>query len=156
MKFHWLVSLALATTAAADTPPPVPPELLNCAAIGRNNERLACFDRAVAALAAGKPAGGPAATPEATFGMLSSTPAPTRPADSGGDLQSLQSTVKAFGRADDGSLLIKLENGQAWKQISGTDPLLRKGDTVTINRAALGSFQMIMPSGRSAKVRRVD
>lgn len=156
MKLHWLLPLAFVTAAAADTPPPVPPQLLNCAAISRNNERLACFDRAVAALASGKPSEGPAATPEATFGMLSSVPAPVRPADNGGDLQSLQSTVKGFGRADDGSLVISLENGQRWKQISGTDPLLKKGDAVTIHRAALGSFQMVMPSGRSAKVRRVN
>jgi hypothetical protein len=63
--------------------------------------------------------------------------------------------VQSFGRADDGSLIVNLANGQRWKQISGADLLIKKGDTVTINRAALGSFQMVLPTGRSAKVKRV-
>jgi hypothetical protein len=39
--------------------------------------------------------------------------------------------------------------------LSGGDTLLKAGDSVTITRAALGSFQMKVPSGRSAKVRRI-
>lgn len=135
---------------------PIPPVLRNCASISRNSERLACFDRAMAELAAGKEPSGPAASPESSFGLLSSSRAPPPTKEESRDLQSVSSTVTGFGRADDGSLVVNLENGQGWKQISGSDPLLKKGDTVTINRAALGSFQMVMPSGRSMKVRRVN
>jgi len=156
-----LLSLALifftsATATAADSANTVPAEILTCASIGRNSERLACFDRAIAALAAGKNANGPAATPESSFGLLSSDRAPPPKTDASADIQSVSSRLANFGRTNDGSLVFILENGQRWKQISGTDPLLKKGDAVTINRAALGSFQMIMPSGRSAKVRRID
>jgi hypothetical protein len=157
MKLHWLALTFFATSVTADSPNPVPAELLACASIGRNSERLACFDHAIAALAAGKEMNSAAATPESSFGLLSSTSAPPPKKDGGtGDLQSLSTTLTKFDRANDGSLIFVLANGQRWMQISGTDPLLKKGDAVTIKRAALGSFQMIMPSGRSAKVRRVD
>jgi len=152
-----LIILTTATATAADSPNTVPAEILTCASIGRNSERLACFDRAIAVLAAGKNASGPAATPESSFGLLSSERAPAPKTNAGGaDIQSVSSKLANFGRADDGSLVFILENGQRWKQISGADPLLKKGDAVTINRAALGSFQMVMPSGRSAKVRRIN
>ena len=141
--------------ASADA---IPTELQACASISRNSERLACFDRAIAVLSAGKDSAGPAATPESSFGLLSSprAPPPKSTAAQARDLESLSSIVQGFGRADDGSLVVNLDNGQSWKQISGGDPLLRKGDAVTINRAALGSFQMVVPSGRSMKVRRVN
>ncbi len=157
MKLHSLVLSLFAATAAAQTPNAIPPEILNCVSISRNSERLSCFDHAIAALAAGKLISGPASSPESSFGILSSSSAPASrsAAASRADLDSLSSTVKGFGRADDGSLVMLLENGQSWKQISGNDPMLKTGDAVTINRAALGSFQMIMPTGRSAKVRRV-
>jgi hypothetical protein len=157
MKLHSLVLSLFAAAAAADTPNAVPPELLNCVSITRNSERLSCFDHAVAALAAGNQTSGPASSPESSFGILSSSSAPAArsAAASRADLESLSSTIKGFGRADDGSLVVQLENGQSWKQISGNDPMLKLGDAVTIKRAALGSFQMVMPTGRSAKVRRV-
>jgi hypothetical protein len=160
MKLSFWVLLLAGSVAAADEPVrPVPEELRSCAAINRNTERLACYDRAVAAMIEGKaPEGLAAATPEATFGVISS--ARGAPASSGAeakaDLQSLTANVKGFGRGADGSLLILLDNGQTWRQLSGSESLLKVGDTVTINRAALGSFQMVMPTGRSAKVRRVN
>jgi hypothetical protein len=157
MKLHWLALTFIATAALADSPNAVPAEILICASIDRNSERLACFDRAVAALAAGKDASGPAATPESSFGLLSSERAPPPKTNAASaDLQSVTSKLASFGHASDGSLIFILENGQRWKQISGVEPLLKKGDSVTINRAALGSFQMVMPTGRSAKVRRID
>ena len=160
MKIALLVLFA-ASVAAADEPvAPVPAELRSCAAITRNSERLACYDRAVAAMIAGKASEGQGsgATPEATFGVISNAGGAPAPGDAGpkADLQSLTANVKGFGRGADGSLLIQLDNGQSWRQLSGSELLLKVGDPVTINRAALGSFQMVMPSGRSAKVRRVN
>lgn len=133
----------------------IPPELQNCVAIQRNSERLACFDRGIAALTAapGKTVAAPSA--ESTFGLLSSEHSPeTARAVKREDLESLTATVRSLGRASDGSLLITLDNGQSWRQLSSGDVLLRVGDSVTINRAVLGTFQMVVPSGRSAKVKR--
>jgi hypothetical protein len=147
-----------ASAFAQDAPDRVPPELRACLSIQRNAERLSCFDRAIAMLAAGKEGSAlVAATPEASFGLgagIRETPAKAEEGD--GDLQSVQSTVKGFARSADGSIVIRLENGQSWRQLSGTDTLLKVGDNVTITRAALGSFQMKVPTGRSAKVRRIS
>ena len=143
---------------AEDSTDRVPPELRSCLSISRNAERLACFDRAVAVLASGKDGSAlAAATPEASFGLLATpyTPASAEKETGKSDVQSVQSTVKAFGRASDGATIIHLENGQSWRQLSGGDTLLKAGDAVTVNRAALGSFQMAVPSGRTVKVRRI-
>jgi hypothetical protein len=151
-------ALLCAPAFADDAPDRVPSELRSCVSIQRNAERLACFDRVIAVLAAGKDGAAlAAATPEASFGLGANTrEAPANAANESGDLQSVQSTVKGFGRAGDGSTIIHLQNGQSWRQLSGGDTLLKAGDSVTINRAALGSFQMKVPSGRTAKVRRVS
>ena len=58
-------------------------------------------------------------------------------------------------RTLNGDSLITLDNGQVWRQLSGGELLLKEGDEVVINRAALGSFQMKVPTGRSGKVKRV-
>jgi hypothetical protein len=145
-------ALICAPAFADDVHDRVPPELRVCVSIPRNAERLACFDRAIAVLEGGTLA---AATPESTFGLGASNREAPAAAESA-DLQSVESTVKGFSRAGDGSIVIHLENGQSWRQLSGGDTLLKAGDSVTINRAALGSFQMKVPSGRSAKVRRVN
>jgi hypothetical protein len=157
MKFRVIAfALMCAPAFADDARDRVPPELRNCVSIQRNAERLACFDRAIAVLAAGKEGGTlAAATPEATFGLGASN-RETAATPESADLQSVQSTVKGFGRAGDGSIVVHLDNGQSWRQLSGGDTLLKAGDSVTINRAALGSFQMKVPSGRTAKVRRVN
>ena len=48
-----------------------------------------------------------------------------------------------------------LDNGQTWTFIE-PDPRVRPGDTVTIKRAALGSYLMITPSRRSYRVERLN
>jgi hypothetical protein len=47
-----------------------------------------------------------------------------------------------------------LDNGQTW-EFTETDPRVRPGDTVTIKRAALGSFLMLTPSRHSYRVERL-
>lgn len=157
MKFAVVLLLAASPLFAADQAS-VPPELKVCASIKRNPERLACFDRVMAALAAGKNASAtlPVAA-EQSFGVIANKePAPQVEDAQRGDLESVSANIKSFGRDAQGSLVIHLDNGQSWRQIDDKDSLLKKGDAVTVRRAALGSFQMVVPSGRSFKVRRVS
>jgi hypothetical protein len=64
--------------------------------------------------------------------------------------------VAALRHAADGALVIDLDNGQQWLQLSGSSsPLLEIGHEVTVTRAALNSFRMSTPSGRALKVKRV-
>ncbi len=139
----------------ADPSGNLPAELRSCVGIERNTERLACFDHGVAALMGVKDAVAPSA--ESSFGLVATTPRAdsSRGAETGEDLRKLVAKVSAVATANDGSALVTLDNGQVWRQISGSQMLLKTGDEVTINRAALGSFQMIVPSGRNGKVKRV-
>lgn len=64
--------------------------------------------------------------------------------------------VTALRHAADGALVIGLDNGQQWLQLSGSSsPLLEVGHEVMITRAALNSFRMSTPSGRALKVKRL-
>jgi len=49
---------------------------------------------------------------------------------------------------------VSLEGGPMW-QLAGSDALLAKGDSVTIRRAALGSYFLTTPAGREHRVKRV-
>lgn len=140
---------------AADGTGKIPPELRSCVGIERNTERLACFDRGVAALLGTEGAQAPSA--ESSFGLVASTPRADaiRDAEAAEDLRKVVARVAAVVTANDGSSVVTLDNGQVWRQISGGMMLLKVGDEVTINRAALGSFQMLVPSGRNGKVKRV-
>jgi hypothetical protein len=157
MKILVLLPLMLVPAAWADEKPieKIPPELRSCLSIERNTERLACFDRGAAVLLGTTTSEAP--SPESSFGMVASTPRANsvKVADAPEDVKTVRGRVASVSEAADGASLITLDNGQAWRQISGGSLLLRVGDEVEINRAALGSFQMIVPSGRSGKVKRV-
>ena len=149
-----LLSAACGVAWAEDKPADrIPAELRSCVAIERNTERLSCFDRGVAAMLKGD--GALAPTAESSFGMVASTPrADAARGDAGDEVMGLKGKVTGI-RTLNGDDLITLDNGQIWRQLSGGQLLLKLGDEVSINRAALGSFQMKVPTGRSAKVKRV-
>jgi hypothetical protein len=155
MKKLGLVLIAFCGTAWGEDPPAekIPAELRSCVGIERNTERLACYDRGIAALRG--TAGASAPTVESSFGLLASTPRPeTARGETSDELRSVRGKVAAL-KSSGGDEIITLDNGQVWRQISGGVLLLKVGDEVTINRAAMGSFQIIVPTGRSGKVKRV-
>ena len=65
-------------------------------------------------------------------------------------------TGKVIGITYDpyGRETITLEGGPLW-QLDGSDALLASGDSVTIKRAAFGSYVMTTSTGRSHRVRRL-
>jgi hypothetical protein len=65
-------------------------------------------------------------------------------------------TGKVIGLTYDanGRETVSLEGGAMW-QLAGSDALLVNGDSVTIKRAALGSYMLTTPSGRMHRVRRL-
>ena len=76
-------------------------------------------------------------------------------------LKSITSNIKSAQASRSGKILVTLENGQVWQQLSSdnfkiTPTRLRRQTSVVIKRAALGSFSMkIEPWGRSMKARRI-
>ena len=149
-----LLVVCCGVASAEDKPhDKIPAELRSCVAIERNTERLSCFDRGIAALIG--TAGAIAPSAESSFGMVAVTPrADAVRVESGDEVKGLRGKVTAL-KTLNGDELITLDNGQVWRQLSGGVLLLRVGDEVEINRAALGSFQIKVPSGRSGKVKRV-
>ncbi len=130
-----------------------PPSCAAASASNRNTERLSCFDRGIAALIS--TAGVTAPSAESSFGLVASTPrADAARGETSDEMKGLRGKVTAL-KTLNGDELITLDNGQVWRQLSGGVLLLKVGDEVEISRAALGSFQMKVPSGRSGKVKRV-
>lgn len=156
----WItIPVAIGTSIAFAQQPTVPASVLACAALGQDVERLACYDRAIAALRSGgtDAAAAAAASPEQLFGVrgqLTQRPRAEKPPDRQ-DLRTISARVSRLG-ASEGAPWIELDNGQVWRVLSGDAvTLLHVGDTVAISRAAFGSFRLSTANGRFAKVNRV-
>ena len=167
------------TVATAQEPPTSPPAtpLQQCAALCDLTERLVCYDR-LAAQERTPP--GPAASGgsgSAPGGIAPTMPMPPRTAPSPAVAQpsskesfglyaaehpappahakSLSARVVSLGAGPDGRSTVELEGGQTWLLVDEQDPLLAKGDSVTIERAAFGSFLMRTKKGRTHRVVRM-
>ena len=102
-----------------------------------------------AAGAAARPANPAPASPQA-FGLYSAEhPKALAPARS----ETLK--ILDISHSPNGYLLLQLEGGQLWELHDG-DPLLANGDSVTVRRAAMGSFLVTTPSGRSLRAKRLQ
>jgi hypothetical protein len=67
---------------------------------------------------------------------------------------SVKATVSQITEDRLNHVYLVLDNGQTWG-FTEKDPRVRPGDTVTIKRAALGSFLLLAPSRRSYRVERL-
>lgn len=135
-----------------------PAELGICRAESDDARRLACYDR----LGAAKPPP-PAApepqTPEERFGYRDVRSQQEREAElkNPDRKQALVAKVTEIILQPNGTYIIRLDNGQVWRQTS-TESFFRLevGDDVKIMPAAMGTFLLANPGGRSARVRRVE
>jgi hypothetical protein len=141
----------------ANTADALHPSLRACATLRRDTERLICYDRAVAQLAAGDGSTVAAPSPEELFGV-GRVARQDRPEAEvrREELAKITARVKSVRTKADGTLLINLDNGQAWHQVSSDVSLaLASGDEVTISRGALGSYRLTTDGHRFARVKRV-
>jgi len=157
-----------------------------CAALTTEAARLACYDKlagraptAAAPAAAATPAPKAAAAPTAgaaapaaasPSGAAGAAARPASPAPASPEAFGLYSAehpkalaptktetlrILDMSHSPKGFLVLQLEGGQLWELHDG-DPLLVSGDTVTVHRAALGSFLVTTPSGRSLRAKRLQ
>jgi hypothetical protein len=145
--------------------------LLACADKTDDATRLRCFDAVVADLRkTSKVPPVAAAAIEAVKTPVSAPQTAAHPAspqdkfgargdlkpESHTELSELTGTVTALAKKPHGELVVTLDNGQMWAEIAtGSKVKLKTGDTVKIERGALGSFLLVAPNGRSSKVSRI-
>jgi hypothetical protein len=161
-------SLAAAFPAAAQTVD----DLVACAAISRDAERLTCYDAKVAAASpaaraaaerravesARLRANDAAAAAAAELAQKAAARA-ARKADFGGEtitargderfkpdpeqVQEVETTLTEQLTNSQGTNVFLLGNGQAWRQVDTASlPNLHNGDAVKLSRAALGGFHL--------------
>ena len=148
---------ALLINGVSSATEPLPEPLKACVSMRRDAERLACFDKAIAMMEAGQ-VNTPAPSPENMFGANADvSEASHAHSDVKRDeLKQISGTVTSQRRGDDGMIVLELDNGQVWRQQDNDATLtIATGDSVTINRASLGTFRITDKRGRSARFKRV-
>lgn len=166
-----LGGMALAAVAAAPVAAQSRDDLLKCALVIEDAERLACYDRLMASAsaevraleakrklaaeeAARKRAEAEAAKKRESFGAEQMETA--RTADES-RLDELESTVAEVFTDGLGRKVLALANGQIWRQVEGNmSGTVRPGDPVRIKRGAMGGFRLtLVRHGRALQVRRI-
>lgn len=163
----------LPAAAAAQQPrpgeerPQVLSRVVECRAIAAAEERLACYDREVAAMDAAQASGELIAmdrqqvrrTRRSLFGL-------TLPnlgifGDDNEDEEQasrIESTVRSASQNNNGKWIIELEDGARWLQIDSRNLNIppRRGHAIRIRRAALGSYLANVNNQVAIRVRRVE
>ncbi len=115
---------------------------------------------AAASAPAVAPAVAPAAQPASAaekFGLSERQRAAREPRPETPPATTVTAAVTAVRKLPSGYLLVDLDNQQRWQQIEPSPNLfLRVGESVTIRKAALGSFLLVTRSNHSTRVRRVQ
>ena len=116
-----------------------------------------CGDKAIAAIRRGEEPGKELSA-ENMFGASTGIARPTADEDAvkREELRQIIGTVTSLRNADDGMIILELDNGQVWRQQdSNVRLMVSKGDTVTVVRASLGTFRITDKTGRFARFKRV-
>lgn len=139
-----------------------------CAAIPADAQRLTCYDDVF-----GRPTTGAAVTtarinlpsaapvpgidPAADFGLSEAAKRARDPEKAMATMPvQISGRVAEVSRRPTGELVVTLEGGQVWAQIDiETKAVLKPGDSVTIKKAALGSYLLVTPNRVATRVRRL-
>lgn len=155
-----------ADTASAQAPRPEElAQAYACRAATNEAERLACYDSAIDRMLAAEEGGDFVAVDRSRVGEVQSESfgfnlpsiADLMPR-AGGDLQHLQLEVDRVVSLPDGRKLFVMTNGQRWIQVENESAHnVRAGDSVTVRRAALGTYLLTSERGGAGhRVRRQD
>lgn len=161
--------LSAQSAPAAAERPAVVESLFACRAITDDRQRLACFDEQVAAVERAEASrdlvlADRAQIKEARKGLFGFSLPRIRLFGGGDDedepepVTSIEAGIVSSSRTPDGKLFVVLDTGARWVQTDGTQVLgeFGAGDTITIERAALGSYMGKIGRKRAFRIRRVE
>jgi len=162
------MAVTMAQGAAAAPPPSAPAvqAVIDCAKIGPNDQRLACFDAAVAAMAKAQTTGDLVAIDRAqrraarrqAFGFSLPSLAFLDRGEKAEEVNNLETAVTAVARGADGKWVITVEGGGVWRQTDNNDLSKdpRVGSAVKITKGVLGAFFMNIDRQQAIRVHRVN
>jgi hypothetical protein len=151
-----IVLLCSPALALTDAPAPLPAAIETCSALRQDSERLACYDKAVADIRAGRSTSD--ANAQNMFGANEDTrgAADQQRNIQRDELREITAKVTSLRRTPDGMMLLELDNGQVWRQLDSESALIIEvADTVKVARASMGTFRISDKRGRSARFRRM-
>jgi hypothetical protein len=139
--------------------------LAQCRSIGDDRERVACYDREMAALdaagmvAAGEaPARRPAAErPRGGFAGMRAPGTRVQTGDGGATVRELTTSIRSVSRGEGGGIVFTTVDGSVWSQTDEWTVAvpIKAGQAVTIRRGAVGTFFARFGKGPSIRVKRL-
>jgi hypothetical protein len=174
LSIYLIAASALAATSATAAPraakiQPPPPgfnQLVACRSIADSAQRLACYDREVAAVANANARGDLVVmdrqqvrqTRRSLFGLALPNLGVFGEDSLPGDADRLETTIKSVHYQPDGKYIFDLAEGGRWIALESrtfiVDPAA--GQTVKIRRAALGSYLMNVNNQLALRVHRLN
>lgn len=143
-----VASPSLAQIREQSAPPAVYQAVIDCEAMQDAAERLACFDRSVAALKTATrdrqvvvvDRGTMREARKGLFGLSLPRIKLFGGDDETEEVTAIDSTIASVRMAPDGLPIFVLEDGARWKQTEGRNVFAKSGHAIHIKRAAMGSF----------------
>jgi hypothetical protein len=169
-----LLTAALGLPSLAAPPPPAKTggraaelqRLIDCRKVADNTARLACFDAAAAAMDQAEAKGDIVVVDREqarkvrrqAFGFTLPSLSLFEKGEKPEEIENVTGLVAAARQNGSGKWVIRLEDGAVWTQIDsndlGIDP--KAGETVTVHKAALGSYMLSLPHHRSFRAHREE
>jgi hypothetical protein len=172
-SFAILLSLAAAVSAVAFAAPKgktlaepaVVQHLLDCRKLASDAERLACYDKATAAMESATASGDLVsidreqrrAARRQAFGFVLPTLSFLERGEKEGEMNHIVATAKNAYRGAEGEWIVELDGGATWRQTEaqelGRTP--RAGSKVEISKGVMGGFFMTIDGQGAGKAKRI-
>lgn len=141
-------------------------ELARCRDVTIDTQRLACFDRAAAALDTAERSGEVVVMDRAQvraanrqlFGFQITNPfaGTTAAGNVEPEIEAIETSLLSATTSGDGKWVFRLTDGSEWRQIDSGSVRFRnrEGEAVRVRRASLGSYMLTTEGSRAVRVRR--